>query len=945
MKLLISEEQYERIFLKDIIVEQGGNWGETKTTTFKSNEPPSNISYGINPNNVFQGCRPAGTIVSGFAGTDWDWCKARPYGDAYMGSQIWRYNGNEVVIKTSSGRGDDGYQYGINDFGFDFGNTDIINDAIKTYNGVSNFWPRLKKEGLWWDSKVIHLQPSQLESLGANGIQKLFGNQMTPQGTGGVGVGNTNLFYPKPMIEGYFKLKTQLSNDIMSIIAQEKFKKLQEELTKNYEKSVKKWEKDYEKWYSVWGLAYNNAIYVNKNIMSNLGMNVNLPDKTRVENPYKSYDTTLDLDYKDNYSNLNTKGGGSESTKIQKLGVPSKLTKESDIKDFQDWLDKNYPNWANGKKLNKRVPGYGLFGPLTKKAWYLYGSIYYYNKKGKIKPPPVPPVAPTIRDLTKREYTEKSGLENLIDLYENLISSMTIHNKRFYGQSATKYNKWCHKRPGTNSPTWFQICGQTDNADEYGGVWWYKGSKNTGSCGCVWNPRQEYQGSNQYGKFYSYNLADALEYQAVENDVRGFFEKLGDWADSCIGDWHCIADVASIAVLFIPVPGLNVGLSAAIDLISAAGYAIEQDPGWKLNAGLTLVGALFSGAEFAKYTKSALKGELKSAKWVKALNDTVIEASKLGDNVGKTLTKEEMSEAWMKAFKETAEKMGKDELMELENVLKVFQKMDDAVLTDYNKIIDGLGKLNKAEKIQFDLIMEGLQKSVKKLNKFAKEIIENGYDIKKVLSKYSSRFINKDALIQASIFGLTQGMSDKIGEGIVKSIEAVKEHLGLPLDEWLGVNIDKNPNDAGSLAIKQNIEDLSNYYYDYHTMRITLNSDKYREILDKYDINTTKDIRKIVFNGINSVMGESLKTGIEYLDRFIDMEEDLISQNKSTEEIKKELQKKYDELINFLEDASKEENILKKIKKESEKKENQLTDYEKEVVNDFGGFTDEDFDW
>lgn len=45
------------------------------------------------------------------------------------------------------------------------------------------------------------------------------------------------------------------------------------------------------------------------------------------------------------------------------------------IKGFQDWMDIKYPNWVNGKNLNKGT-GYGTFGPSTKKAWEKYGKEY-----------------------------------------------------------------------------------------------------------------------------------------------------------------------------------------------------------------------------------------------------------------------------------------------------------------------------------------------------------------------------------------------------------------------------------------------------------------------------------------------------------------------------------------------------------------------------------------
>lgn len=52
--------------------------------------------------------------------------------------------------------------------------------------------------------------------------------------------------------------------------------------------------------------------------------------------------------------------------------------KPKNIKLFQDWLDKYYPNWLKGGKLNKGR-GYGTFGPNTKAAWEKYKSGYKEN--------------------------------------------------------------------------------------------------------------------------------------------------------------------------------------------------------------------------------------------------------------------------------------------------------------------------------------------------------------------------------------------------------------------------------------------------------------------------------------------------------------------------------------------------------------------------------------
>jgi hypothetical protein len=49
--------------------------------------------------------------------------------------------------------------------------------------------------------------------------------------------------------------------------------------------------------------------------------------------------------------------------------------KPSDVKAFQDWMDKNHPNWVNGNNLNGGS-GYGTFGPATQSAWGNWKAEY-----------------------------------------------------------------------------------------------------------------------------------------------------------------------------------------------------------------------------------------------------------------------------------------------------------------------------------------------------------------------------------------------------------------------------------------------------------------------------------------------------------------------------------------------------------------------------------------
>jgi hypothetical protein len=52
-----------------------------------------------------------------------------------------------------------------------------------------------------------------------------------------------------------------------------------------------------------------------------------------------------------------------------------KVDAPKDVKAFQDWMDKNHPNWVNGKNLNKGG-GYGNFGSATQSAWATYKTEY-----------------------------------------------------------------------------------------------------------------------------------------------------------------------------------------------------------------------------------------------------------------------------------------------------------------------------------------------------------------------------------------------------------------------------------------------------------------------------------------------------------------------------------------------------------------------------------------
>ena len=74
------------------------------------------------------------------------------------------------------------------------------------------------------------------------------------------------------------------------------------------------------------------------------------------------------------------------------------------VQAFQDWMDKNHPNWVNGKNLNKGS-GYGTFGPSTSKAWASYGAEYTKKSSTPVSAPAPKPTAST----DKKVYSKGVG--------------------------------------------------------------------------------------------------------------------------------------------------------------------------------------------------------------------------------------------------------------------------------------------------------------------------------------------------------------------------------------------------------------------------------------------------------------------------------------------------------------------------------------------------------
>ena len=238
MKIIISETQYKKVFDNDFLIiseqEVDGISGAAISTPklgsgwIQNSTAPGKINYGINELNTYVACRPKGNIVAGIPGPDWDWCKARQYGDPHMGAVTYEYNGKMVTIKDFNSRAEDDGRYSYDVGGNILSSTydvllnpksekNIINNAIGTYNSVYSSWNRLRKLGNWDGLACNLLTFSNSKSK----LEEVFNNPYSS----GIGIGNTNLLWPGDLIKEYFKLKTVVEEDILSIWGQEAFKK------------------------------------------------------------------------------------------------------------------------------------------------------------------------------------------------------------------------------------------------------------------------------------------------------------------------------------------------------------------------------------------------------------------------------------------------------------------------------------------------------------------------------------------------------------------------------------------------------------------------------------------------------------------------------------------------------------------------------------------------
>jgi hypothetical protein len=239
------------------------------------------------------------------------------------------------------------------------------------------------------------------------------------------------------------------------------------------------------------------------------------------------------------------------------------------------------------------------------------------------------------------------------------------------------------------------------------------------------------------------NLNDYCKVENIQSDSEWWADK----AENCITDWHCWADIISIVATFFGPVGIVV--ASVVDGISALGYVVEGDEGWKLNAGLTAIGIIPGFGEVSKF----VKGGSKNIKALQKIGDAVKGLDGIEAQIKLQKMVSELPKDVKKSVGEFLEK-GVKEIKDNEDLLKkIFPSSDE------------ISKLSAWEK---DL----LEKQYKNLSpaEFTEKLYKYDGDIKKMLGalEKSKDVIKVANVLQLSLFGGLYLGGEKIGESLKK---------------------------------------------------------------------------------------------------------------------------------------------------------------------------------
>jgi hypothetical protein len=375
-------------------------------------------------------------------------------------------------------------------------------------------------------------------------------------------------------------------------------------------------------------------------------------------------------------------------------------------------------------------------------------------------------------DVKTKQELDKLGQdfkENLIDynIYKAVINIINIQNINISYQTIKRYENACSNpvyktielpRAGIEMElgasaervdetfTWKQACTKNggvymlpmENVKKEGGKTSIGIIGGKVTCCCV-NPKGTADVIvNGLNGDYSAKINIEEWCKKSQGDVRSGLEKFAQWGGECASDWHCIADIASIAVLALGPGGIL--LSGIIDAVSAVGYVVEQDEGWELNAGLTILGSFGGVGEAFGLLKQGSKFTSKLSKLTTELKlvsgDPILSRSILRD-FAKTLSPEEA-----KQFRNFGR------VSTSESVINKFGT-GGAFTNEFNK----LSKIQKG--VFSDMLKKETPENLEKLFK------NSGKDLNKMVNGYVKG--TKQVILQGVLFAGMYVYSDELG--------------------------------------------------------------------------------------------------------------------------------------------------------------------------------------
>jgi len=284
-------------------------------------------------------------------------------------------------------------------------------------------------------------------------------------------------------------------------------------------------------------------------------------------------------------------------------------------------------------------------------------------------------------------------------------------------------------------------------------------------------------------KKYNIDISVKIDDACYVQNVQPWGEWFDDKVDGCVEDWHCWADIASIVSSFFGPVGLIV--AGVLDGISALGYVVEGDEGWKLNAGLTAIGVIPGLTE----TRRFVKGGSKNIKTLQKIGDAIkgLDGIEAQIKIEKIVSR--LPDTQRKAIGEFLEKGVKEIGGNADKIKKLLPNSEE------------IAKLDPWQK-------EILEREIKNMSpeKFADEFVNiHKSDLKKFINSKRVKDVIKPAnILQISLFGGLYFGSDQIGKKLKDLHDNYKiDPFGLFDDEG-------NEEDTGDDKISKSLEVIAN---------------------------------------------------------------------------------------------------------------------------------------